>query len=316
MGVPVLLRVNPRVLFIDDDEEYLDALDTTIPVLFNPSFFPHPSGIDKALEDHLLLIRREQMYFAPFKRDAGVSLIHQALMYFEDPIGREIVSVLVSDYFMPSENGVSLCSRFRLEGLRRVLLTGAADSDLAISAFNAGNIEVFLPKQTTSLLQRLVSVITEQIERSLVVRGKAIESSFTAEALAFYMSPEVYPALMRLLDKHHIKEFIFLGQPLGFVGITDKGRSVWVQIEDEGSIRDLASTLLEMEWTQENVSKVLRRESLVCLDLSAQIEGVDLRLEPLTVVCQEPFVAAAVFEINVPVTRMLPASQSSFGELC
>lgn len=56
------------------------------------------------------------------------------------------ISTVISDYQMPSMNGVEFCSKILDKGIQRILLTGLAEDRIGIEAFNAGYISRFSRK--------------------------------------------------------------------------------------------------------------------------------------------------------------------------
>ena len=56
------------------------------------------------------------------------------------------ISTVISDYQMPSMNGVEFCSKILGKGIQKILLTGLAEDSVGIDAFNAGYISYFSKK--------------------------------------------------------------------------------------------------------------------------------------------------------------------------
>jgi response regulator RpfG family c-di-GMP phosphodiesterase len=66
--------------------------------------------------------------------------------------GKTIPNVIISDYHMPGINGIELLVKVReiAPDTTRILLTGAADMDMAINAVNKGSVFRFLMKPCSS----------------------------------------------------------------------------------------------------------------------------------------------------------------------
>lgn len=67
------------------------------------------------------------------------------------------ISVVISDYRMPSMNGVDFCSKISDKNIQRVLLTGLAEDRIAVEAFNAGYISRFSRKNLSLDLVDIVN---------------------------------------------------------------------------------------------------------------------------------------------------------------
>lgn len=61
------------------------------------------------------------------------------------------ISVLVVDYSMPDINGVEFCERIKSYKSKKIMLTGEADTTIALEAFNNGLIDKFLTKDGSNI---------------------------------------------------------------------------------------------------------------------------------------------------------------------
>ncbi len=60
-------------------------------------------------------------------------------------------SIMVVDYDMPEMNGLELCQQLRDPWIKKILITGKADSGIAIQAFNRGLIDQFIRKEEENI---------------------------------------------------------------------------------------------------------------------------------------------------------------------
>lgn len=101
------------------------------------------------------------------------------------------ISVAIIDYAMPKENGISVCNKLSIAFLKKVMLTGQAQSDVAIKAFNENLIDRFYVKNLNSL---------QALPKELSHLQKAYFISLTNAIIndAVY---ERYPSMQCLKDK-------------------------------------------------------------------------------------------------------------------
>lgn len=92
----------------------------------------------RVVEGLITILRRE-----PY-RTIGLTSPHAVLVLLE----HEPVQVIVSDELMPLMNGTTLFHRVRQRWpqIARIMLTGHADMDIAMRAFDLGDIQRFLLK--------------------------------------------------------------------------------------------------------------------------------------------------------------------------
>ncbi len=294
------MRASSRISFIDDDPSFLDAMADAVAALRRCEFLHHPGELDRLYDEQEELLRREQQMLA---RIVGAeSPLRAALDYFAWPGRHRIFSVLVTDQVMPAEDGISLCERHGHFGLRRLLLTGAADADLAVKAFNGGAIEGFLPKQTRNLGFNLRRALQEQFLHNSVERGRHLAMLMRRERLQALQSEDVSNALMVILGRGRVAAYLVLDEPFGVLGLRSDGRLSWIQIETAAGLRELADSLAEFGWDAPGMALVRAGEALPNVELVSQLEGVAPAIAPVEVLSEAEGVLAAEFVFDWPGT--------------
>jgi putative two-component system response regulator len=136
------------VLFVDDEEYVLNAV--------------------------------ERMFIGSPWRILRAASAEEALLI----IGREEISVLVSDNLMPGIKGVELLSRVKsiAPDTVRILLTGHADIPTAIDAINRGEVFRFVEKPWDNTV--LIDTVTEGIERYRLLRSLRINDEAVTRCIA------------------------------------------------------------------------------------------------------------------------------------
>lgn len=274
------LKSRSRTLFIDDDEAYIEVLAAVMPSRLSARFFSHPGEVDADLGRQAQLLREEQVLLMAMDPAREGAAIAQGLTYLQWPDRRDIAAVLVSDHAMPAETGVALCRRHHYHGFRRVLLTGAADADLAVGAFNSGDIEHFIPKQTQKLMAKVTSAIDEQQSVSMQVRGACLETFMPIESRSLLTHDGVAERLSALLKEHDVVEYVTVGSPLGVLGLKSDGSCLWFQIESVASLPHLQAIVSDAGWDLPGVELIVNDRLVPNLDLVAQMSGVHPSLCP------------------------------------
>lgn len=89
--------------------------------------------------------------------DFNVLSISQLLQYEKR---HQEISVLIVDLNMPGINGVEVLKRLKHLPMKKILLTGESDHQLAVSAFNDNIVDRFILKSSPTLMNELKQYIT------------------------------------------------------------------------------------------------------------------------------------------------------------
>ena len=141
------------VVMLDDNMSFLENIRMTINDYENISLFDSPSAaIDfvtssnsmPACLDVLESIDQDEIDF-----DNVLSVDYAKLASFSNH--EDQVSVLVVDYSMPEINGVEFFEKIKSYKSKKIMLTGEADTAIALDAFNNGLIDKFLTKDVSNI---------------------------------------------------------------------------------------------------------------------------------------------------------------------
>lgn len=299
------LRTHGYVALLDDVADYVRTLEDLLSYQsYSTIAFTDPAALHAFMDQRIGGFAAEQRLLSDIWRaqlEAAGTVAEKALQFFARPDRLEMPLVLVTDYAMPTETGLSVCARPEYGALERVLLTGVADNVIAVSAFNAGAIDQFVQKQGTRFPQTIVAVVEGRLVASAARRGvqlaNALPRDFTVALTA------AGSALRDLLDTHDVQEYMILGQPQGVLGITGGGNALWVQLETESSLADLDDVLELANASQAQRGRVAGRQALVPLDFMKQL-GEQATEQPARVLShsRDPLLVAAVHPLVLPKT--------------
>ncbi|MEA3084455.1 MAG: hypothetical protein QOC89_2152 [Paraburkholderia sp.] len=156
------------VVFVDDNDNYLDALRRFFPDISTNLFFTRPQSALAFIRKHA---RENSLEFAP----ASAGLSETGLERFvESSAERDIlardsrfseVAAVVVDYDMPGLSGVEFLSSISNLRCAKVLLTGVANETVAVKAFNAGIVDLYLRKTDADSASRLVHFLKDARKR-------------------------------------------------------------------------------------------------------------------------------------------------------
>lgn len=154
------------VVFLDDHQAFLDSVPLALEANVAYQSFVDPqkaiayinghTQYRPLLEQDLQLTDSGQSYH--YKLDSE-SILHKTLdnKRFSEP------SVLITDYAMPGSNynGLDVCNAIDNPYVKKILLTGVADEQIAIEALNNKVIDYYLKKNSQDILPKINELIQQ-----------------------------------------------------------------------------------------------------------------------------------------------------------
>jgi CheY-like chemotaxis protein len=230
------------VVFLDDDPDYLEMLALVLPRQWHIRLFLRPTDcIAHLLQEPPFWEAdawNQQQLIALWRE--GKPLIPQILAYWSRYTERYALSrVCVVDFSMPGMDGLQVLSELGEWPGARVLLTGQADEQVAVRAFNRGLIDQFIPKQTQDISRRLVEAVEHLLFTSHARHAQIWRSTLTQEQAALLRAPGVDNWLANFCTRNWV-EHVVIGAPFGVLGMDAAGQIGWLQLETPQGLRALA----------------------------------------------------------------------------
>ncbi len=314
MNFPIYRRPG-SVAFLDDDPAYLEMLADVMPRDWPVKLFLDPLQCIQQLQQEPKRWEADawlQQEMVDRSR-SGQALIPQILGYWgRDGTNRfNLTRVLVVDYSMPAMTGLKVLEKLADWPGSRILLTGQADEQIAVTAFNHGLIEQFIPKQSEDITRRLTDAVKRLLEQPVRGQGHVWRATLSREQYALICSPSVAPLLSALVARHRWVEYVVIGAPFGILGLDAVGKANWMQLEHRDNLRDLA----ELAWSQgtaaADVEDIRAGRKLIDLELQLALNSnLPASLEPAIALGVDTPLWAAIFPIEASLS---PGPEKGFA---
>lgn len=261
------------VVFLDDDPDYLEMLALAMPRQWNLRLFQRP----QAALDHLAAepaaweadAWRQQALVDRWR--AGQPLLPQVLQYWSGPSDRyALTQVVVVDFSMPGMDGLQVLQRLQDWSGSRVLLTGQADEQVAVQAFNRGLIDQFIAKQMPDMARHLVHVVQRLLAQPHARHAHTWRATLRPEHEAVLRLPGVGADLEELASRRWV-EHVVLGDPFGVLGLDAAGSPVWLQLEQPAGLPALAETAETAGLPASAVQEIRAGRQLANLEVAAAL---------------------------------------------
>ncbi len=302
-----LFHRSGSIVFLDDDLDYLDMLGMVLPTHLQVELYMRPSTFLERMREeparweadaaqHLLMIDRWRN---------GQHLLPQLLRYWaNNPARYQLVQTCVVDYAMPGTDGLKVLNTLLDWPGSRILLTGQADEQIAVQAFNGGLIDQFIGKQAPDIAGRLMGTLGK-LARTPHPRLNTLWRAVLQPAQQSLLQvPSVAAGLQQWLLRQWI-EYVVLGEPFGVLGLDAEGRCQWLQLEPSASLDEPAELAGTAGLGLDVVRAVQAGQVLPAVELHQQLglRGA-IRTAPAFTIGEERLLTGALFTL---VPEDLPA---------
>ncbi len=247
MSFPLFHRPG-TIVFLDDDPDYLEMLAMALPRHWYIKLFVDPVACINYLQQEPPFWEADAWNQQQLIEDwrAGKALIPQLLGYWSRYTERyALTRVCVVDYSMPVMDGLQALGELVDWPGSRVLLTGQADDQVAVRAFNRGLIDQFIAKQEPDISHRLIDAVEHLLRTPNARHAQTWRVTLSPQQHALLRTPSVARDLAGLASRRWV-EHVVIGDPFGVLGMDASGIVSWLQLEISDGLAGLAE-LAELE---------------------------------------------------------------------
>lgn len=299
------VQIPKRVIYVDDDGKLLDALRMTMQPDMAREFITSPDAALQALSQEKIYWNSIEKMLARVqeKRLDGFAEANQYVgSYFRDWRRFHLTGVLIVDYNMPGLNGLELLKRINDCPARRVLLTGVADAEVAVRAFNSGLIQKFIPKNTPDLYGEIRRSSNDMHTNVCEHIGHLVRGTLRNDQIELLHDQRVIEGLLAKVNELMWTEWVVVGEPFGVLGMAHEGPLQWLQLETYDGLRSLSESMGELGYSAQDVRATANGHAIPVSEIRHQL-GLpdDLVAIDADEICREPGVCAAVLDLGVQV---------------
>jgi CheY-like chemotaxis protein len=314
MSFPLFHRPG-AVVFLDDDPDYLEMLALVLPRDWHVELFVRPVECINYLQQEPPFWEADawnQQQLVEQWRN-GKPLIPQIMSYWSKYSERfALTRVCVIDYSMPGMDGLQALGELVDWPGSRVLLTGQADEQVAVRAFNRGLIDQFIAKQTPDISRRLIEAVEHLLRTPNARHAQTWRATLNPEQNALLRTPSVGHDLASFAAARWV-EHVVIGDPFGILGMDAAGHVSWLQMETPDGLAALAE-LAELEGVSpSNVEDIRRGRKLADLELRQALGRAGTpQLAAAFPIGQEAGLVGAQFAVESPLSPGAAKSYSSW----
>jgi len=234
---PVCFYHPSKVLLLDDEVNFLKALEFNFPELANMAFYVSASEASKAIRNSYQLLSSSAINkLDPDDTDTATGLlldlnVNNLYKKIYEPKRFDCLTVIVVDYNMPEMTGGDFLRSLSDVSLMKIMLTGKADKDTAIELFNEGVINKFLFKHTDNLIEEIKRAIAELQLRYFYQTSKTIVDNLEGIKHLF-ACPDYLNLFQQVLTDSKAVEYYLLDSDGSFLFLDALGEPTWLIVRD------------------------------------------------------------------------------------
>ena len=301
-----LIKLPKRVVYVDDKGQFLDVLRMSLSRKSSRQFFDSPAVALEQLKYEIRNWKSVQELLTDQAAGAEIAGLASVYItgYFNDWRRFHMTTVLVVDYGMPSMNGLEMLRQLGPWPGRKVLLTGEADAAVAISGFNAGLIQQFLPKGTPRLYHAIQELNNRMHDEVCFQLGQLLYNTIASDRLQLLADEKVKEGILDKVEELEWVEYIVLGHPFGLLGATGDGQLQFLQLETQESLEDVADLAENHGASEVDVKHIRAGAVLPNIELATDCGYFDskkMEMNEAFDVCSQPLVIGAVATVPLPI---------------
>ncbi len=231
--------------FIDDSASFLANLSLQLDTQLAFRFFHSAKRAISIINDEAIQPLAAEDFFCRYHDRTEQSDAHEVIAIRIDAIRRQMhnarrferTSVVVVDYDMPGMNGLEVCRRIVNPAIKKIILTGKANEQLAVKSFNEGLIDRFIRKQDVHVVPVLNEAIDELKRAYLHQTQRTVIEALGLSEYRFLVDPAFAAKATEIFRELGIVEHYLSTRPTGLVMLDSAGTPYLLLVHTEDALR-------------------------------------------------------------------------------
>lgn len=165
-------------------------------------------------------------------------------------------SVVVVDYSMPNISGDQFCQKLANSPIKKIMLTGEADTELAVELFNKGIIDAFLMKGKSNFEDDLVKSIHLLQKRYFQNLTNSIINRLSTNSDSCLMDPIFIDFFYDICKEHYISDYFLIDLSGSYLLLKNNGAPLWLVIKSQNEINDYVEFFSDAGANEKTIDKI------------------------------------------------------------
>ena len=147
------------------------------------------------------------------------------------------VTVIVVDYAMPGMNGLDFFRKIKDLPVKKIMLTGQADEQIAVQAFNENVIDKFIRKNQADVAEQITQSIADLHLQYFKEMSEMIIKMLSLNASHFLLDPKFSNFIAEMCKKNNIIEYYLTENSGSFLMLDADGNSYSLIVKSEQDLK-------------------------------------------------------------------------------
>ena len=263
-----------QVVLVDDDPDFLDGINLMLDKNLSCRLFQSATdalAYVNTSHRHVQILERCYNHYKTGPLDSD-SLSHVDIGKLHEEIFNgnrfQTSSTVVVDYSMPEMNGLDFLMELKNPFIKKILLTGQADTELAVKAFNRQLIDQFIDKHDPALRNILNSAISSFQQQYFRSSFKLVTDPIIASNHDSYLTDANFQEyLEQVRESTGAVEYYMIDSPhSGYMLVDSAVNRHSLLIFDDTAMEDHCEQLIAMRASETLISRIRNRELIPAFD--------------------------------------------------
>lgn len=263
-----LFKYPSNIVWIDDDNLFLKTIKRTFNKYYLVQVFNDPIIALNLLEKHIPFLsiqkflracKEHESYDNSINMPVDINTNDLSNIFLEDDRKNEI-SLIIVDYKMPGINGVELCRHLKKFPMKKILLTGEADNQEAVKAFNEGIIDRYVRKDSPELMNILREYMDILIEQYFHECTMPLLSHLEAENPLPISDPVFIDYFKFFCKKNEILEYYVINKKGDLRLVSKENKISFLVIHTDSTLDLFYEVHKDVKWAESFLQKIKKRE--------------------------------------------------------
>ncbi|SAL06986.1 response regulator receiver domain-containing protein [Caballeronia calidae] len=249
------------VVFVDDSARFLANLALQLDEKLAFRLFDSPKHALEAINQQSGLHTRAQFFARHEAEDPGA---HELIKMSVESIGQQIhdtqrfarISTVVVDYDMPGMNGLEFCRNIQNPNIKKIVLTGVADEQVAVKSFNEGLIDCFLQKQSPEVVQVLTQTLKNLQHAYFERQWQALADTLEVTDFKFLRDARLAQVIQQIFTAREIIEHYICARPDGLMMLNSRGKAARLIVYTEQTLQALREIARDQDAPPEFIAAI------------------------------------------------------------